>query len=342
MWSAGRFVFRGYQVGAEIRFERNPNYFRKDRPILGGTVIRIVPDVATTQAQLRTGQIDATGFAVMVTPKDVPSLKRDMPNATFTPFFRHVNEWLGFDLREAPFQDKRVRQAISMGINRDEFVTLSGEGLWSMPYGALKLWYFDPKRNEFPNARYYQYNPQEARALLRAAGYERIGPYDLIFYQDRYAEQRDYAALLQQQLRAIGVEVNLKPMPYAEFYSLAIVAGRWEKALAYGSNLASDDPDQIFTFFWTPGSPRLVAPGLDPLLRQDTELLSAIERQKRELDFNRRRELVREVVNIMADRMYNIPMVLPGAYHVHQGSVRNMNWIFSGALEYLDDPYKEQ
>jgi len=67
-----------------------------------------------------------------------------------------------------------------------------------------------------------------------------------------------------------------------------------------------------------------------------------VGRQKRGLDFNRRRELVREVVNIMADRMYNIPMVLPGAYHVHQGSVRNMNWIFSAGLEYLDDPYKEQ
>jgi peptide/nickel transport system substrate-binding protein len=342
MWSAGRFVLRSYQVGSEVVLDYNPNYYEEGLPRPARLIFRIIPDVATTQSLLRTRQMDALTHAIMVSAADAATLKRDLPTASFTRFFRQVNDWLGFDLREAPFRDKRVRQAISMAVNRDQLASLGGEGRWTLPYGVLPQWYFDPAKNEFPNARYYQYNPQEARALLRAAGYETLGPYELIFLPDRFPEQRDYVALVQQQLRAVGVETNLKALPYAEFYSLAVTAARWEKGMAYSGNYTGSDPDEYFTLFWTVGSPRLVAPGLEPILREDTELARAIERQKRELDFNRRREFVREVVNIMADRMYNAPMVQPGAYHVSQDSIKEMHYIFHSGLEYVDAAYKVQ
>jgi len=344
MWSAGPFIFKGYQVGSEIRYDYNPDYFVQGRPYLGGAIIRIVPDTATAQAQLRARQLDTTAYQVVVSAADYASLKAAIPDAVFVPFFRQTDFSMGMDMNDPVFRDKRVRQAISMAINRDELTRVSGEGQWVLPYGLMDKWYFDPRKNEFANARYYLYNPAEARALLRAAGVERLGPYDLITGNVFWPEQVQHTEAIQQQLRAVGIETNIRVLPFSEYYATAITRANWSNGFALGSRLVVSDPNETFTIFWDPDSPRLIAPGLGPILRQDTELLNAIERQRRELDFNRRRELVREVVNIMADRMYSIPLIGPRAYHVHQPYVQNLHWIFSYGMgsEYVPESFKTQ
>lgn len=343
IWSAGPFLFRGYTVGSEVRFEYNPNYFLEGRPRLTGAVIRITPDAATAISLLRTKRIDSTGFlGGIVSPKDVSSLKSDLPNATFVKSYINANVWLGFDLRDPVFQDKRVRQAISMAINRDELNKVHLEGEWALPYGYIPPFHFDPKKNEFPNARYYQFNPAEARALLRAAGYEQLGPYDLIAANLFWPEQVENAQLIQQQLKAVGIETNIRQLPYSEYYAQVVIAGRWNGGMAHGLNLVGQEPDEHFSQFWIPGSPRIPAPGLAPLLERDQELLGLIERQRRELNPNRRRELIRQLVNVMADRMYNVPLVCPALYHVHQDYVRELHWISSTVIgsDWLLDAYK--
>lgn len=69
-------------------------------------------------------------------------------------------------------------------------------------------------------------------------------------------------------------------------------------------------------------------------------MLNLLERQKRELDFNRRREIVRELVNVMADRMYNAPLPSPVGYHLHQEDVV-MPWIDSHGMEYAIEAWKK-
>ncbi|GBD13182.1 Periplasmic dipeptide transport protein [bacterium HR24] len=343
MWSAGPYIFKGYTVGSEERFEYNPDFFLEGFPRLSGVTIRIVPDTPTTISMLRTKQIDSTGWlANVVSPRDLSSLKGDLPNANFVRYYLSANFWLGLDLRDPVFQDKRVRQAISMAINRDDLNKVHVEGEWSLPHGYIPTFHFDPRKNEFPNARYYQFNPQEARALLRAAGHERLGPYDMYSGRIYWPEQLENAQLIQQQLRAVGIETNIKELPFAEYYSLGVVAGRWPSGMFHGNNLVGSDPNEHLTQFWLPNSPRLISPGLAPFLQQDTELLNAIERQKRELDLNRRRELIRQVVDIMAERMYNIPLVVPALYHMHQDYVREMYWISTAApgSDWLLEPFK--
>jgi len=340
MWSAGPYLFKGYDIGVEVRFDSNPNYFLSTKPLLAGAVYRIVPDTATTISQLRAKQLDSLAWTAVVTPKDVQSLRRDLPDAVFTPYEVQGNPWIGFDLNDRVFQDKRVRQAISMAINRDDLVRVGEEGRWALPWGVLDRWYFDPRANQFPNARYYQFNPTEARNLLQAAGVSRLGPYDMIASQVWTPEQLQMAQLIQQQLRQVGIETNLRPLPFAEYYAQTVLGGRWQGGLAVSANLVGADPNEYLTLFWNPDSPRLIAPGLAPILRQDTELMSAIERQRREVDANRRRELLREVANLMADRMYNVPTTVQRAYHVHQANVQELHWIFTYAQEYMLDCYK--
>lgn len=340
MWSAGPFIFDGYQVGAEVRYKRNPDYFIKDRPFLDAVVYKIIADPSTTVSALRSKQLDSLAWTAVVGPNDVESLKRDLPGATFLPYLAQGNSWLGFDLNDPVFRDKRVRQAISLALNRDDLVRVSVEGAWALPYGVLSQWYFDPKQNAFPNAKYYQHNLQEAKALLSAAlGSTSLPEYTLIGSAVWSPTQLQQTELIQQQLKAIGIETRLQQLPFAEYYAKTVVAGKWEGGMAASANLVGADPNEYFTSFWEPDSPRLIAPGLKPLLEADTELRNAIEKQRRILDPEQRKAAIRDVVNIMADRMYNVPTTVGQFYHVHQANV-HLWWIFTYAQEYLIDAYK--
>lgn len=339
MWSAGPFIFTGYEVGSQVTFKKNPNYFLKDRPYLDAVTWKIIPDPSTTVSALRTKQIDSLGWTAAVGPNDAPSLQKDLPGATFSKYLAQGNTFLGMDLEDPKFQDKRVRQALSMAMNRDDQVKVGTEGAWALPYGVLSQWYFDPKKNEFPNAKYYQFNLKEAKALLGAAGADKLGPYDLYGSGVWTPVQLQQAQLIQEQLKAVGVETNFKQLPFAEFYAKTVIGGKWGKGLAVSANLVGADPNEYLTTFWTPKSPRVISPGLAPLLEKDTELSGAIEAQKRELDAAKRKEKIKTVVDIMADRMYNIPTTVTAAVHVHQANVHE-NWIFSYGNEYLVDAYK--
>jgi peptide/nickel transport system substrate-binding protein len=344
MWSAGPYIFKGYEVGSRLRFERNPEYFVKDRPLLREVIWELIPDASTTMSALRSKQLDTTGWTAVVSPNDVGQMRRDLPDATFVPYGRQGNAWVGMDLADPKFQDKRVRQALSMALNRDDLVKVSGEGQWSLPWGILPAWYFDPKKNEFPNAKYYQQNVAEAKKLLEAAGQKDLGTYDMISSAVWSPTQVQTAQLIQQQLKAVGLNTNIKQLEFAQFYAQTVIGGKWSGGLTVGSNLVGTDPNDYLAILWTPDSPRLIAPGLKDILAQDTELLNLMEAQRRELDVDKRKSILKDVVNVMADRMYNIPGVNDIYYHVHRSNVKNMNWIYTYAPggEYLRDTFVQE
>lgn len=343
MWSAGPFIFREYETGSRIRFERNPNYFVPDRPLLQEFTIEIIPDAATATEAMRSRQIDTLLWTSVVTPRDVESLQGDLPDATFLKYARQQSHWLGLDLTNPVFQDKRVRQAISMSLNRDDQVQVYGEALWSLPYGVLQQFYFDPKENAFPNAGYYHYNPEEARALLEAAGVEDFATFELITSNVWTPFQVQETQVIQQYLSEIGIETNIKQLEFAEFYA-SLQQQLWEGGMIVGAGHIGTDPNEYLTANWDPAPGKLlVAPGLPELIVDDTELIKAIDAQRRELDSEARVELVRECVDILADRMYNAPTVVDVSYHVHQANVKNLDWIFtySPGPEYLLESYVE-
>lgn len=341
MWSAGPYLFKGYEVGSRVTFERNPAYFLPDRPLLKQVSYELIPDASTTQSALRSKQLDSLAWAVAVTPNDVAAMKKDIPDATFLAHPRQGNGWFGMDLADPRFADKRVRQAISMALNRDEQVKVYGEAIWCLPWGGLTQFYWDPKKNEFANAKNYQYNLSEAKKLLDAAGVKDLGASDMLASAVWSPAQIQHAQLVQQQLKGIGLNTNIKQLEFAQFYAQTVIGGKWEKAVVVGANLVGADPNEYLSIFWTPDSPRLIAPGLKDLLAKDTELLNLIEGQKRELDAAKRKSIMKNVTDVMADRMYNIPLVNEVSYHVHRANVKNMNWIFTYGMggEYLLDAY---
>jgi len=189
MLGTGPFSLSKYEKGVGYEFTRNPEYFDSSRrPHVEKVHIPIIPEYASALAQLRAGNID---YMLNLRSADVVATKRAISslNMYATPF-AVAGQFVIFGQQgrggnKSVFLDERVRQAVSMSIDRDLYLDtflniakyrsegISVDARWNsaLTLTNVSTWVLDPKSNDFgPNAKYYQYNIAEAKKLMSAAG----------------------------------------------------------------------------------------------------------------------------------------------------------------------------
>jgi peptide/nickel transport system substrate-binding protein len=166
----GPFRFKEWKKGSHVILERNPDYWKKDRPFLDQVIFKVIPDGAARAIALETGEIDLAPMNA-VPQADIARLGK-LPQVQLSndgaeglgPLL-----WLEVNLRDKPLSDKRVRQAISLAINRKTVVDVMWYGQGKPARGPLVSGnpLFDASLPQF------EYNPQKANQLLDQAGYPR-------------------------------------------------------------------------------------------------------------------------------------------------------------------------
>jgi len=161
----GPYRFSEWVGGEKIVLESNPDYF-EGQPYLKRVVYRIIPDISTQFLELQTGSLDYMGLSPLQFDRqtDTPAFRR-LYNK-----YRYLNfgyTYLGYNLRHPIFQDKRVRQALSYAINKQELIDGVLLGYGKVATGPYKpdTWVYN---NDVPK---YKYNPEKARQLLAEAGW---------------------------------------------------------------------------------------------------------------------------------------------------------------------------
>ena len=191
----------------------------------------IVPEYTTRLAMLKSGQIDAMISAGGLTPKDVPELKQTNPDIAVKPVKNRYFDsivWLNIDgeqYRQTKeikpnvfFGDKKVRQAMTYAIDRQAII----DGFMGPDHATIVNTSLSPAYEAIANKSLnpYTYNPQKAQSLLKEAGWE-PGPdgimqkngtkFSFTLAAQAGIPRRNYAAtIIQQNLREIGIECNLK------------------------------------------------------------------------------------------------------------------------------------
>jgi peptide/nickel transport system substrate-binding protein len=187
MIGAGPFVLQKYEPSVQMTFTRHPEWWEKDRPFIDEVRLPFILEYPTGLSQFKAGNL----YTYAVKNADVLTTKQDVPDLRV--YQRAVsNSFAGsgilFGLLPAggsPFRDERVRQAVSMSIDRDLYLETLGnasgfkkEGLpvdtkWHSALGSTSpFWWLDPKGKDFgPNAKFYQHDIAEVKRLLTAAGY---------------------------------------------------------------------------------------------------------------------------------------------------------------------------
>ncbi len=157
----GPFLLERYEPNVKTVFKRNPDYFRQEQPYVDGVEWFVLEDDSTGLAMYRTGQLDAGpwhGWAVR--QQDLEALKQSHPHLVYQDYLANVAGAIFMRTDQPPFNDVRVRRAISHAIDRQgliDAVALRGEPTPASPRGLVE-WSL-PIDQLGPGAKYYQYDP---------------------------------------------------------------------------------------------------------------------------------------------------------------------------------------
>jgi len=157
----GPFLLERYEPNVKTVFKRNPDYFRPGQPYVDGVEWLVLDDESTGLAMYRTGQIDCGPAAWWaVRQEDLESIKKSHPHLRYQDFLSNVTHGIYMRTDHPPFNDVRVRRAISQAIDRQaiiDAVFIKGEPTPAISRG-VPTW--SPTLDELgEGAQYYQYNP---------------------------------------------------------------------------------------------------------------------------------------------------------------------------------------
>ncbi len=303
----GPYIFEGFEKDVAIRWRKNPDYFIPGRPLADRWTASLVADPSTIIANLKTGTFDFSLLAVEV----YETAKREAPNLVFTFTKNQVIGGIYFNFDIPPWNDVRVRQALSMAMDRDGILKAldpTGKGGWFTAISQLVPFWLDPKSPEFgPNAKYFQRNIAEAKKLLEAAGYPN-GIKTKMTYSPGYGKAYEQLfTLVAATVKEAGFEFELAPQEYAAYLQTTFV-GKFTEGVAIGPLQVPMEPDSIFFTVYHPGSARHNWGGSGPATPEgDKQLLDMFEAQRRELNFQRRVALIYDIQRYMAEKMYMVP-----------------------------------
>ncbi len=218
----GPYTFKEWIAGQKVVLESFKDYY-EGQPYISRVVYRIIPDSSTMYMELKAGGVDMMGLSPVQYARQTDTAKfRARFNRYRYPASAYT--YLGYNLRNQLFADRRVRQAITSAINKDEIIQGVLLGMGQVAKGPYKpgTWAWNP------NIKDCDYNPKRAVELLASAGWakkngdgilEKDGrPLSFTILTNQGNEQRLKAAqIIQQRLKRIGVDVKIRVIEWASF-----------------------------------------------------------------------------------------------------------------------------
>ncbi len=333
-----------YRSGESLTLKRNPHYWRRDSqgrqlPYLDELVLRFAPSEDAEAIRFQSGEIDilsdisAGNFVALAASATSAELSlRDLgPGLAYNFLFFNLNELAGDDLpavaaRQEWFRQLEFRRAVSEVVDRDAITRLVYQGL-ARPLGGPvpegnRLW-----RNTALEAP--ARSVESARARLRAAGFTlgadgtlrdpRGAPVRFSIVTNSSNRQRvEIAAIVQEDLRALGIEVQVVPIGFQSLVQRLLETHDYD-ACILGLGGGDVDPNSESTVWLSSGSRHLWAPAQEsPVTSWEATVDELMTRQLTEIDAAARKRQYDQVQQILAEQLPLVylvsPNVLAGAH----------------------------
>lgn len=245
----GPYRFQEWKPGEKVVLTANPDYY-EGRPYLSRIVYRVIPSQATIFLELKAQGVDyvstLTGMQYS-RQTEYPAFRK-----AYNKFRYPASDYtfLGFNLRDPRFADRRVREAFAHAINKQELIDGVRLGLAREANGPIRpgTWAYTDK------VEHYDYDPEKAKALLAEAGWkDRNGdgivedqdgkPFTLTIRTNQGNDERKkIAEIIQQRLKEVGINADIQLIEWAAFIKEFVKPRRFEVVvLGLGTGT---DPDQ--------------------------------------------------------------------------------------------------
>ena len=329
---SGPYRFVRYLVDDRVELAPFDGYFG-GRPKNNGIVIRVVPDDVMRGLELQKGTLDLV--VNDITPDIVHQLQQDPRlQAVVGPGTDY--QYVGLNLRDPILKDVRVRQALAFAIDRGAIVEYLRRGLATPAAGMLPpiSWAFEPTIAEFT------YDPAKARALLDAAGYpdsDGDGPlprFSLTLKTSNAVEfNRLQASVIQQNLRDIGVALDVRIFEFATMYA-DVLKGNFQLFTLQWVGGALADPDILRRVFHSTQTPPA---GFNRGYFSDPHVDELLDEAAITTDDARRRAMYGEVQKAVAEAVPYISLWCKTNVVVGQRSLSGIQIPPNGSFTFLKD-----
>jgi len=283
----GPYKLTQLELSKNIELTAFDEYF-EGRAKIDKISFHVIPDPMTRLLMLKNGQLDIGSIEPLV-------MQRQLQQDFFDKFniYEKISlsyTYLGFNLRRKKFQDPRVREALSLAINRQELVNIL-----FFKHAKVCSGPFLPGTKAFnPDVKVPTQNIKRAKALLNAAGYNAKHPFRFEIVTSNASSIRPYAAeILQYQLQKAGVEVKLRVMEWQAFLNMVVFPHKFD-AVLLGWGL-SPTPDPYL--FWHSDSDK--AGGFNLVGYHNKKIDKMIEASQKIIDREKLGKLWREMFAII-------------------------------------------
>jgi peptide/nickel transport system substrate-binding protein len=310
----GPYKLKEWKTQEKIILEANDKYF-EGRPYLNQYIMRIIPDSATMFLELKSGGIDWMGLSPIQYEKQTKGnfFEKNFKKYKYLSF---SYTYLGYNLQNPLFSDKRIRQAISYAIDKKEIIegVLLGHGVEATGPYKPDAWFYNP------DAKRYPYDPAKAKTLLAEAGWKDTNgdgildkdgtPLSFTALTNQGNPLREKTAqIIQYRLKDVGIEMKIRTMEWTAFINDFIDKRRFE-AVILGWTLGQD-PD-IFDIWH---SSKTKGKELNFISYNNPEVDSLLEKGRTTFDKEERKKIYFRIQEILAeDQPYTflyVPMALP-------------------------------
>jgi peptide/nickel transport system substrate-binding protein len=318
---SGEFRLVRYVQDGEVVLQRFDDYYDR-KPTISVVRFKIIPDTIVRALELRKGSVD---IALNVLSPDMVDALRGNPQLDIVESPGTAYQYLAFNLRDPIFRDLRVRKAIAYAVDREKIVQHLFRGEARLATGVIppNNWCYEP------NVTVYPYDPERAKQLLREAGYSNLS---FTYRTSTDQDGRILASVLQQQLKEIGVNMEIRSNEFATFYAdvqkgnFQLYSLRW-----IGGN---NDPD-IFNFVFH--SKSFPPNGANRGFYSNPEVDRLIEIGRRDADVSKRKEAYQAIQRIVADDLPYVSLWHPSVVAVYNKRISGMKLYPAGEYAFLSD-----
>jgi peptide/nickel transport system substrate-binding protein len=287
----GPFKLKEWRKGESIELMRNPDYWVPNRPHLDGIKYVIIQERGTRFAALQAGRLDIS-FPAEATKAIADQLKASGAKLVFHQVANNNNDNLLMNITRPPFDNVKVRRAISLAMDRRGYVktvtqggAVPGPSMLPKPYGFWGL--ADKDLVTLPGYGNPAENKATARKLLAEAGFTAQNPLRVEMATRAIPTYIDFASFVVAELKTVGIEAALKQIETAQWHP--IVTRKDYQMGANVTGLGVDDPDANFYENYACGSPRNYTGYCDE------GVMKMIDAQSQELDVQKRAALVAQI-----------------------------------------------
>jgi len=318
---SGPFIFDKFDKGVQVVAKRNPDYYFTGTPYVDELNLLIIPEDATAVAGLRSKSIDILG----VSQTDRTAIASTNPEMQILDFPQNLLYFMYWRVDAPPFNDIRVRQAVSLGIDRDEMnkVLFEGRGFinGALPAG-LQSWWLDPRSADMgPNAKYYKRDVDTAKKLLADAGFPTGMKIPMIASLNAYGNTFGQSVeLVIKQLKDIGIQADLRPQDYSAYISSTFLGKYAPGTMVWGLETPFQEPHDYLYNMYHPKGVRPHAGVNDP------KLTGMIEDQAKVLDKAARKNLIFDIQRYLGEQQYYVMGAVDPISIVRQPWVKNYNY----------------